>query len=354
MSIYLPAHKSARKQYKLMVKTHLITGWQYLCITGRDDPHDYLGSGIDWRKHLEEHGNLITTRIIATSWNPDTIGVWGRYYSRLWKVVRSKKWANITPESGYHWPDNSGWAVVRDVSGDVYRIRAEDWDLYGEDIVGAQKGTTTVYDADGKSLRISCEEFKNRRGELNGVCLGKMAAIDSDGNYCQVDVDDPRRLSGEIRHPRKGRVDVVVKATGLREFVSCDDPRIEKGEVEYVEKGFMVKGFKVAVDANTSENLGLVSEDDPRWATGEICDPMKNKAHAYDAITGEYLGPISCDDIRWKRKEIRGQNFGKKLVRKKQFELVTCPHCGKQGKGGNMKRYHFDECSFNPEKINTV
>ena len=25
-------------------------------------------------------------------------------------------------------------------------------------------------------------------------------------------------------------------------------------------------------------------------------------------------------------------------------EIVTCPHCGLQGGGGNMRRYHFDKC----------
>lgn len=29
----------------------------------------------------------------------------------------------------------------------------------------------------------------------------------------------------------------------------------------------------------------------------------------------------------------------------KVLKLVTCPHCGKSGKGGNMTRYHFDNCS---------
>lgn len=29
------------------------------------------------------------------------------------------------------------------------------------------------------------------------------------------------------------------------------------------------------------------------------------------------------------------------------YEVVQCPHCGKEGGGGNMKRYHFDNCSQN-------
>ena len=27
-------------------------------------------------------------------------------------------------------------------------------------------------------------------------------------------------------------------------------------------------------------------------------------------------------------------------------EIVTCPHCKKEGGGGNMRRYHFDKCKF--------
>ena len=30
------------------------------------------------------------------------------------------------------------------------------------------------------------------------------------------------------------------------------------------------------------------------------------------------------------------------------YEIITCPHCGKKGGGGNMKRYHFDECKYKP------
>ena len=29
------------------------------------------------------------------------------------------------------------------------------------------------------------------------------------------------------------------------------------------------------------------------------------------------------------------------------YKLVTCPHCGLVGKGGNMTRYHFDNCKAN-------
>lgn len=34
------------------------------------------------------------------------------------------------------------------------------------------------------------------------------------------------------------------------------------------------------------------------------------------------------------------RRVGKKL----NMKLRVCPHCGKEGKGGNMSRYHFDNC----------
>jgi hypothetical protein len=33
-----------------------------------------------------------------------------------------------------------------------------------------------------------------------------------------------------------------------------------------------------------------------------------------------------------------------KTLKEKPYR--TCPHCGKVGKGGNMTRYHFDNCSI--------
>jgi hypothetical protein len=37
---------------------------------------------------------------------------------------------------------------------------------------------------------------------------------------------------------------------------------------------------------------------------------------------------------------------------KKVYREFTCPHCNYTGRGGNMKRYHFDNCKRNPESAN--
>lgn len=38
------------------------------------------------------------------------------------------------------------------------------------------------------------------------------------------------------------------------------------------------------------------------------------------------------------------QRAKKMLAMRGKREVVTCPHCGKQGGGANMRRYHFDAC----------
>jgi hypothetical protein len=86
--------------YYLMVKTHKITGLQYLCQTKKKDPFRYLGSGKYWRRHLKENGRTIDTKIIVKCYTEAALKEWGIYYSNLWRVVESKKWANLMEERG--------------------------------------------------------------------------------------------------------------------------------------------------------------------------------------------------------------------------------------------------------------
>ena len=85
--------------YCLYVKTHKKTGLQYLGFTTKD-PFNYNGSGLHWCRHLKKHGSDHTTEIIQKCHTKSGIKSWGLYYSNLWCIVESKKWANIKPESG--------------------------------------------------------------------------------------------------------------------------------------------------------------------------------------------------------------------------------------------------------------
>lgn len=90
----------------LCVKTHNKTGLKYLCKTTSPTPHLYLGSGKDWRKHLKEYGRCHSTEIIKICNSSEELSYWGRYYSKLFRVVTAvddfgnKIWDNLIPETG--------------------------------------------------------------------------------------------------------------------------------------------------------------------------------------------------------------------------------------------------------------
>jgi len=74
------------------------------------------------------------------------------------------------------------------------------------------------------------------------------------------------------------------------------------------------------------------------------------------AKKGQGLGHRHSEETKKKMSETRK---GKSTAKKGQpawnkgipnprkgmpLRIVTCPHCGKEGAGGSMKRYHFDNC----------
>jgi hypothetical protein len=88
--------------FKLMIKTHNVTGLKYLCITKREKCEEYLGSGTYWLKHLEKYGNSINTEILFQSDDYEVFVDKCNYYSMLYDVVSSEEWANLVPETGYN------------------------------------------------------------------------------------------------------------------------------------------------------------------------------------------------------------------------------------------------------------
>lgn len=84
----------------LYVKTHSKTGLKYLGKTTSKNPHRYTGSGVYWRNHLKKYGHEYTTEIIRECQTKEELTEWGLYYSRLWNIVSSDEWANLTEESG--------------------------------------------------------------------------------------------------------------------------------------------------------------------------------------------------------------------------------------------------------------
>lgn len=86
--------------YYLYVKTHNITNLKYLGKTSRKDPHKYKGSGVRWTNHIKKHGYDVTTEILLATEDRELLSKAGQYYSGLFDVVKSEKWANLMEETG--------------------------------------------------------------------------------------------------------------------------------------------------------------------------------------------------------------------------------------------------------------
>lgn len=63
----------------------------------------YKGSGLVWKKHLRKHKiswKEIQTIILHETYDSKEIKILGLYYSRLFNIVESDKWANLIDENG--------------------------------------------------------------------------------------------------------------------------------------------------------------------------------------------------------------------------------------------------------------
>ncbi len=106
-------------KYKLMIKTHQITGLKYLCVTTRNNYHEYSGSGKAWKDHLIKNGRKWNTELIFES---DDIIEFSRMClekSLEYNIVGSTDWANIILEHG------GGEYPVDETGHRIQRVRQE-------------------------------------------------------------------------------------------------------------------------------------------------------------------------------------------------------------------------------------
>jgi len=98
MSIYTPTW--------LCIKQHNQTGLKYLCKTTRKNPIKYAGSGRYWKRHLQKHGNDITTLWCHLYLEKEILVEEALAFSRAHNIVKAKHkngkkiWANEKPENG--------------------------------------------------------------------------------------------------------------------------------------------------------------------------------------------------------------------------------------------------------------
>ena len=104
----------------LYVKTHNVTGLKYLGTT-ENNPFKYHGSGKHWKRHYKKHGKDISTQILLVTECEEELIKTGLFFSRLWNVVGSNEWANLTEETGQGIGSDQSKRIQRDriARGDV-------------------------------------------------------------------------------------------------------------------------------------------------------------------------------------------------------------------------------------------
>ncbi len=153
----------------------------------------------------------------------------------------------------------------------------------------------------------------------------------------------------------------AIKKYGLDNFVM--------GIIEYInsdiwqeKERFWIKKMNTHVDQwgynqtmGGNGTLGLKMKNSSKLKmsisrTGKICS-KKTKEKLKKANTGRRISEETRNKISKSTKGIKkiSEEQKKKISqslkgKKKNMKQMICPHCGKEGKGGNMTRYHFDNC----------
>lgn len=88
----------------------------------------------------------------------------------------------------------------------------------------------------------------------------------------------------------------------------------------------------------TSESASELNKK--TWADPKI--RKKRIEGISESLKGRKNGPRSEQFKQVMKEKLTGRSYGKGV--KHNLKVVVCPHCGKEGKGPNMTRYHFDKC----------
>ena len=105
-----------------------------------------------------------------------------------------------------------------------------------------------------------------------------------------------------------------------------------------LKKSLAHKGKKLP--PRSLEHAKKISESLTGKSRPKFSDNHKAKISA--ALKGK---PKTPDQVsKWRDTYLHNKALGAFKVR--ELKVVTCPFCNKSGKGGNMTRYHFENCKY--------
>lgn len=84
----------------LYIKKHNVTGLMYFGKTINSDVVKYKGSGVRWNRHLEKHGNDVSTIFCELFEDESDLKEFAEFFSEVHDIKNSKLWANLMEENG--------------------------------------------------------------------------------------------------------------------------------------------------------------------------------------------------------------------------------------------------------------
>lgn len=333
------------KIYKLMLKQHNVTGLKYLCITSKQNPYKYKGSGHYWLKHLSEYGDDITTIILEETDNKEELAEYGKYYSKLFNVVSDKCFANLIEEHGYCWPEHP--------------FEHMDKDLYEETMKRKSESLKKTWDSKQIEEReLIAEKIKKNWREKSSE--EKKAFSDSVRKIWQQEgrKEEMSRIQKHIWEERSHDIEYMKR---FKE--NCRNAQNKMTEEEKKERSKKISEGRL----NMSEEAKAIRKQ-------KILDGRKNKMDVYQesyrkmsedrkgsgnpmAKRVEYKGVI------YSKKEFETQfgkfeeyendpQFKKLFTEQTEYQTLTCPYCGKTCNGypNAFLRWHMDNCKHKPKE----
>ena len=149
-------------------------------------------------------------------------------------------------------------------------------------------------------------------------------------------------------HPLKGvpRTDDIKRVISdkVNEWLEFNEPTF-KGKTHSMESKELMS--KARIDWHESNNNGFKGKTHTDEVRKQISEKLKgrvspNKDTELSETHRENLSKAQTEWLKNHDHPNKGKNW--KHSKKREYTEVTCPYCGKIGKGPNMNRYHFANC----------
>ena len=188
----------------LYIKTHNPTGLKYFGKTTSKDPMKYKGSGTYWNRHLDKHGNDVSTEIVAEFEDKEKAKIFAYEFSVINNIVESKEWANLKIED-----IDGGWDHINSLPVEERKIMFFSW-----------------WDKLTEEEKVVINSKKARKGEDNGMYgRNRSGALNP-----RFGVHDDYETYKKISESNKGKFNCKHSITGeFVGYVSVDHENVKNG-----------------------------------------------------------------------------------------------------------------------------